>query len=521
MPLFDPSIFDPRIFDGVLPNLGNVSDQWAANQFEDISAPSVLRGYVETRTVTAGQPVVTRWDIDNTTASNVISATITDEFDYSRVSMPLCETKVTVENATYAGDESADYDFVSLPVKAKLARPGSINLSLGYQFDDGSVEMVQSANQNLELVGVDDDDLYATFEGLSFTALLDDDTFYGGRYVSGGIAANTLFSEVLTSARFAARGYWNYILGESTCVVSNSLPLWATADFPYWEIDSALASVMVEIPIPPVTHREALTMLAAYTGAYLLHRTDGSLLITPTLPAQSDYTLGENQVYDRPKTVNGTRINRINGTLKSYSVAPTAELVYDADIELSSTNATTVTITHDACAQGALTVTGGTVTGTTWYRTYSTVFNVTPSATTLHVHLSAKRVEINTRTFEKAYMPSGTSLDLNCPIASDPTMTIAMYDHYAAVSSATGYEFTMRDDPAIVVGTRLYLQLMSTREYGVWNYRLGDAACVVSSTVPLWTSAWSNVVPVVVTRIARKFDGALDADYTVTTDIDV
>jgi hypothetical protein len=109
---------------------------------------------------------------------------------------------------------------------------------------------------------------------------------------------------------------------------------------------------------------------------------------------------------------------------------------------------------------------------------------------------------------------------MDCPIASDPTLTTAMFDHYEAVSSATVFEFTMRDNPALEVGDRAYLQLMNERRYGVWNYVLGDAACIVSDTQTLYSSKWSTLMSVVLTEIKRNFSGAFDADVTAITDID-
>src|SRR5690606_37178205 len=106
------------------------------------------------------------------------------------------------------------------------------------------------------------------------------------------------------------------------------------------------------------------------------------------------------------------------------------------------------------------------------YNTYSTVFTVDPSSTTITATLVGKRVSINSQVFEKVYSASGDSVELTCPIASDPAMTIAMYDHYRAVSEATRFEFTMRDDPALDVGDRVNIKLMSERAYGVWNYVL-------------------------------------------------
>lgn len=400
-----------------------------------------------------------------------------------------------------------------------MENPGTVEFSFGYRYDNNAIESVLDVRHRLEGVEVSEDDLYATFHTESFAALLDTKTFYGGRYASGGISATDLFNDIFNDVDFPECGWWNYLLGDDGCVVSDDTPLWATADFSYYSVDPYFDDIMVHIPIPPVTHREALTMLAAYVGAYILPSKGGSVVIVPNLAARVDETLGEMQVYERPMTISGQSIREITGSLYSYNVGA-SETVVDANIALPSTAAgQVITITHDAVSGGSLSVvSGGTLVGTPTYTTYRTIFTVNPSAATIHVERTGNRVEIASRQFNKTYASSGESVGLNCPIASDPTATIAMYDHFKQVASSTSFEFSMRDNPAIEVGDRLYLQLMSERKFGDWNYYAGSTA-LVSTTVPIWTDLWSTVLPVVVTKVRRLFNGGLDADYTVVVDI--
>lgn len=496
-----------------------VSAQWDANQLEDAAAPSVIIGYVETREETEGEPDVVRWDIDNTTANNVVEAEVTHEFDYSRTTLPLDSGRVQIENGVYDDEPLDTYDFTQQSTQAQLENPGTVEFGFGYRYDDNAVESVLDVRHRLEGVEVSEDDLYATFITESFASLLDTKTFYGGRYEVGGISATELFHDIFGDVGFPERGWWNYIVGADSCVVSDETPLWAVADFSYYSVDPYFDDIMVDIPIPPVSHREALTMLAAYVGAYILPSVGGAVTIVPELPARVDKTLGEMEVYERPITINGQRIREVTGNLYSYNEGA-SETVVDADLVLPNTDAgQVVTITHDAVSGGSLTVTaGGTLVGTPTYTTYRTVFTVNPSATTIHVERTGNRVEIASRQFNKTYASAGESVGINCSIASDPTLTIAMYDHFKQVASSTSFEFSMRDNPAIEVGDKLYLQLMSERKFGDWNYYVGTA--VVSDTIPLWTDLWSTVLPVVVTKARRLFNGGLDADYTVVVDID-
>jgi hypothetical protein len=497
------------------------SASWETNQASDVSAPSVLVGTVETHQMVDTTPVTNDWLADNLTAKNAITAQITSEFDYSRATLPFESCEVVVENAVYDGEPATGYDFVRPDIVEKLDAPGVISLSLGYRYDDGVIETVPMTQQILQPMTVSDDDLYATFKGLSFTSVMDPDIFYGGRYDPAGIPASTLFEEILTSARFPVRGHWNYILGADTCLVSDSLVLWDTDGHAYYTIDPAFDSVLVYIPIPPVSHREALTQLAAYVGAYLIHRDDGSLSVTSTLTDKPDYTVGEMRVYDRPKTDTGTRINRLTSTLSFYTADATTSTIFDGDLRLVNTDPVEVRITHDGCDSGSLDITsGGSISGTPVYNTYSTVFTVEPTSTTIHVTLTGKKVTISSQNFEKTYYASGDVVDVKCDIASDPAQLIAMLDHYNAVDSSTRFEFSMRDDAKLKVGDVVNLQLISDREYSVWNYILGDAACVVSATAPILTTRWDNYLSVVMQSIKRAFNGGTDATCVAVVSID-
>lgn len=231
--------------------------------------------------------------------------------------------------------------------------------------------------------------------------------------------------------------------------------------------------------------------------------------------------LGERQVYDRPKVIAGRRIARVSGKLRSYVVAPELSVVFEGDVALADTSTQEVRIVHSACSGGSLSITsGGTLSGTPTYYTYSTVFTVVPSATTLHVELTGYAVTLEEVTIEKVYQAAGEVLEFECPIASDPTKTLAMFDHYVAVESSPHFEFTMRDDASLQVGDRAFLLLNTARVYGLWNYKLGEDTCLLSETTPLWTNTMSRTVPVVLTRIARSFDGSATADVVAVLDID-
>ena len=232
------------------------------------------------------------------------------------------------------------------------------------------------------------------------------------------------------------------------------------------------------------------------------------------------FLVGSHQIYDRPKTIAGQRVQRIEGKLYSYNPKVASETIFEGEIRLSDTAEQSVRITHDPADSGTLTiVSGGTLVGTPAYYTYSTLFTVNPSSQTVKVKLEGSPVTIGERDNHSTYGGNGDVVTLECPIASNPTLANAMHDHYAAVAGATRYEFAMRDDASLEVGDEVRLPLISEREYGHWNYKLPTNPLGDMVDTPLWSITVTNVVPVVLTKITRSFNGATDATCLAITNI--
>lgn len=387
----------------------------------------------------------------------------------------------------------ASYDFTDPNTKLALQNPGIIGVELGYFYGD-TFDSIPITRQAFTEAKLSDDDLYMTFSGESFITRLDKSNFYGGRYDASGIPASTLFAEILDDIEFPDEGQWAYRLGEADCKVSaaGTKPLWTRAGYDYYHIDSAFDSIMVDIPIPPVSHREALTMLAVYCGAYVLHRSDGSLDIVASLDEPLDYHLDIDRIYDRPETINGMNIATIKGTLQSYSVDTVEKTIVEASVAVTDTNPDRFTIVHDPCAEGEVVLTGATLFGTPTYNTYSTVFEATPDAAGVFTAtLTGKPVTIAETQFSRDYPNDrGDIIEYSNPIASDITLATEMYDRYYRLATALSYKFTMRDDAAVETGDRVYLD----------------------------TLAEPDGIAVIVKEIRRSFNGGVDGEYVVVED---
>lgn len=510
-----------------------VSQKWLDNQADDVSVAGVVDGYMET--VVDNLP--NGWTIDNTTANNLITLDTTREFDYSRTSLPLSTTTAVIDNGSYNYEPNADYDFSTSTVKAKADKAGIVKFSTGYHYDDDTIEEVPWTCHVLDSVAVGDDDSTVTINASSSLGALDNGMYYRGKFYKDfvtelGMTAYDVIDDILSSQQLSIKGYYNYILGQPNCKTSETQALWTPYTVANYTIDTALKSVMIYTPVPPCTYRQALTMVCAYVGAYVLEQRDGSLLITTTLPAPSDYVFDETTVYDRPKRINGRKIKDCSVTLTSayYDSGAAETLLYDGTITLAAAGQPQViTITHDPVAgvepdawmaNDAGTVSIGDPTYTGFYGVYSTVVRVIPTGTSrlIRYTLYGAPLSLTTSSYSKTYNDMGESVTIDCGVASDPTPAIEMMDKYVDVISSASYEFTMRDDPSLDVGMRVWLKLSSEKEYSTWNYVLGEPTCIVSNTVPLQTINYNTLVPVVIQKIKSTFNGGMEATYTVITD---
>ena len=254
------------------------SDTWDANRLEDVAAPGVFEGRLEVyEPITETEPETFEFSLDSHgVAQNIVDASWEQSFDYTRATVPFDSSTVKIENGPnrvdFGTSESARF----------LTYPGTIEFSTGYDFTT-SFEVVSACRHQFVAGELSDDDLYVTLKAQSFASALDGSLFLKGRYDPAGIPASTLFEEILSDVDFVERGWWNYVLGDEACVASTTLAMWSDTGFDYWSIDPTFDDILVYLPIPPVSHRDALTMLAAYVGAYVFGSRDGSIVITPAL----------------------------------------------------------------------------------------------------------------------------------------------------------------------------------------------------------------------------------------------
>ncbi len=500
-----------------------VSAAWLTNQTEDIACPSRLDAWVDTTDGVTPR----HWIFSNSEeAENVIEATVESIFDPTRDTFPVDSCSITIENAAFESDDAvaaADYDFTLAVNKTAIANPGQMGIQLGYAYDTGGYDAVLMTEQKLDSFEMSDDQTSATARGVSFTLRLDSEKFYDGCHHPNGISAHALFRELL-DAMFTTEkpgwayrvgqttckvsntvtlwdrdttdlGDWGYVLGAAACKVSNDLSLFSMPPSPYYTLDDALRTVLVYLPIPPMTYREALVRLAAYAGAWILHRSDGTIEVTTSLGSRLDYHFDVDRVYDVPRRESGEGIGAIKGKLHGFSGIDEASGTSQS--EGSQTVATFLPadystqefrVTHDPYDGAALTLVGATLV-TVEYNTYSTVFTATPTAATVTATVIGYPATMTDAEVTQTY-GDGTTVEIDNPLASDRTMTLAMLDHYHSYANATSYVFTMRDDPAVEVGDRCYLDTLDT----------------------------PAGIPVIVASIKRSFNGGCDGEYTVIVD---
>jgi hypothetical protein len=473
------------------------SATWIANQAEILSAPSELVSTVESLEPVAGtDPISRRWMVGNPKIiNNLVEARLELPFDPTRTTLPIQSSTLKIENATNYDvglPPVESYDFAQDANMRALGFPTTIGGELGFCYSDGSVERLPAFRHSLTDATIDDFNMYLTLNGESFLSQLDRGTFYGGRYEAAGIDAATVIAEILEDVTFRGEGGWNYVIGTENCKVSSTLPLWADSGFDYWLIDPELARFKLFIPVPPVSHRQALQYVAAYVGADVWVNRNGQIVVSRGLYAGDapDYTLDIGRVYDRPKRIRPLVIGAVESKLTQYNYEASASEISNVTVVVPSGDAGETKLyrlTHDACHEGSLALTGATLVGAPTYYTYSTEFLASSTNATFTAVLTGKKVELVERAVTFPFVEGGATATYSNPIASDEAHLHSAIHEYVRMATAPQYEVTMRDDPAIDNGDRVTLEQIQN----------------------------ADPTHVIVGNISREMSGALDARYTL------
>ena len=175
--------------------------------------------------------------------------------------MPTIDFSLTVDNRNRAFDIENDASAVNFLEDGQI-----VEAMYGYELDDGTIEWVPGTNLLLKEWEADDEEMSLTavdrFEPMG-------NTYYRGMYRAEGISLYDLAVDVLTDAGFEAREY---------------------------ELDSYLRSVNVKNPMPPVTHKEALQIIANAGRCIIFQDREGmirikaafSVVLSPRMTARSD-----------------------------------------------------------------------------------------------------------------------------------------------------------------------------------------------------------------------------------------
>ena len=211
----------------------------------------------------------------------ILSSTKKEHISPISEELPTIDFSVTVNNKNRMFDVENDESTVNF-----LELGQDIEALYGQELDDGSIEWLPGISLSLKEWSADD-------EQMSFSASdrFDsmDETYYRGQYYPDGISLYDLAVDVLTDAVVDPRDYW---------------------------VDAYLKQVLIKNPIPVVTHKEALQLIANAGRCILYQDRAGKIYIkssfVPEMSASSD-----NEAYFSHV---GTILSKDAGTRNEYAL---------------------------------------------------------------------------------------------------------------------------------------------------------------------------------------------------------
>ena len=187
----------------------------------------------------------------------ILSATKRERVSPVMEDMPTIDFEMVVENSNRAFDIENEESTVNF-----LEIGQEIQVIYGQELDNGSVEWQPGATVYLRSWSADDEEM-----SFSATDRFEDmeGTYYRGRYSEEGISLYGLAVDVLTDAGVDERTYW---------------------------LDSYLKTVKVHNPVPVVSHKEALQLIANAGRCLLYQDRSGNIFMkssfVPDMTASSD-----------------------------------------------------------------------------------------------------------------------------------------------------------------------------------------------------------------------------------------
>lgn len=187
----------------------------------------------------------------------ILSATKKEHISPITEELPTLDFELTVDNKDRAYDIENDESTVNF-----LEIGQEISILYGQELHDGTIEWIPGATAYLREWSADDEDMRFSatdrFEDLG-------GTYYKGLYREEGISLYDLAIDVMNDAGVDSRTYW---------------------------IDPYLKDVIVKNPLPVVTHKEALQLIANAGRCVLSQDRTGNILIKssfiPNMYASSD-----------------------------------------------------------------------------------------------------------------------------------------------------------------------------------------------------------------------------------------
>lgn len=174
----------------------------------------------------------------------ILSATKREHISPIMEELPTIDFNLTVNNK----DRAFDVENVNSSVNF-LEIGQDITVLYGQELDDGSVEWFPGATVQLKEWSADDEQMEFSatdrFDGM-------DGTYYKGLYRSEGISLYDLAADVFSDAKVDSRSYW---------------------------IDPYLKTVKVSNPMPVVSHKEALQLIANAGRCILYQDRGGSIFL--------------------------------------------------------------------------------------------------------------------------------------------------------------------------------------------------------------------------------------------------
>lgn len=239
------------------------------------------------------------------------------------------------------------------------------------------------------------------------------------------------------------KGLWR---ANGTSLYDLAVDIFADAGVSYYEIPISLQNVITYAPMPVLTHRECLQLIANAGRCTLYTDVSSKVVMKPYTSVNpiTDFYLDFSVAMVKPKVIISEKLKSVDAIVHSYSVPSDYTLLYQA-VDVDIYGEKEIRIAYNPATEISAIITDGELVSAVFYA--ETGFLTIRADSTVGIEANGKLLTIKDSTVSVQVKNTGESCPVNNPLISSATVAQGVGEWIADyLKSRNSYETNFRQD---------------------------------------------------------------------------